>query len=48
MFAQSLQFMFMSFEDSDCNTLIVYLQAVPYSTEALLTFTGYGYNLPEL
>lgn len=45
MLAQSMQLMFMSFEDPDYNTLIVYLQAVPYPTETL-PFTGH--NLPEL
>jgi hypothetical protein len=46
MFAQSMQLMFMSFEAPDYNTLIAYPQAVPYSAEALVPFTGY--NLPEL
>ena len=45
MFAPSMQLIFMSFEEPDCNTLIVHLQAVPHSTETL-PFTGR--NLPEL
>ena len=45
MFAQSMQLMFTSFEVTDCDTLIMYLQALLCPIETL-PFTGH--NLPEL